>query len=99
MVAEVTREFNKAKEETDKDKREWIDSLRRAGYKAAHPNDGWVDRERKRVHFVYPYFDDGAGVGDRVMLGCHCGNELPVILTGTAGGPLLTWWTFRDDPG
>ena len=47
----------------------WIVHLRAHGIKAAHPNDGWVKRDRKEVHFAYPFFNDGCGVGDLVMLG------------------------------
>lgn len=48
---------------------EWIKSLRLLGFKASHPNDGWVDRENKTISFCYPQFDDGAEKGDLVMLG------------------------------
>jgi len=51
------------------DERRWIEELRGQGFKAAHPNDGWVDRERNVLTFCYPQFNDGAGVGDLVMLG------------------------------
>lgn len=48
---------------------EWIAALRDAGVKAAHPDDGWVDRERNTVFFCYPQFDDGVAVGDLIALG------------------------------
>lgn len=47
----------------------WIASLRGDGIKAAHPDDGWVDRQNNTVHFAYPDFDDGVEVGDRIALG------------------------------
>lgn len=47
----------------------WIKLLRLLGFKASHPNDGWVDRERKTISFCYPQFNDGARGGDLVMLG------------------------------
>jgi hypothetical protein len=50
-------------------KREWVEMLRSQGVKAAHPDDGWVDRENNVVTFVYPHFDDGVSVGDRIVLG------------------------------
>lgn len=49
--------------------REWIAKLRAAGVKAAHPDDGWVDREADTVHLCYPQFNDGLGVGDLLALG------------------------------
>lgn len=47
----------------------WIASLRAAGVKAAHPDDGWVNREKNTVSLVYPQFDDGATHGDLIALG------------------------------
>lgn len=32
---------------------EWIDALRKAGVKAAHPDDGWVDRVSNRVLLLW----------------------------------------------
>lgn len=43
--------------------------LRKEGFKAAHPNDGWVDRENNIITLCYPQFNDGVGVGDKMMLG------------------------------
>lgn len=50
---------------------EWIANLRANGVKAAHPDDGWVDRDRspQRVHLEYPQFNDGLDVGDLLALG------------------------------
>jgi hypothetical protein len=47
----------------------WIADLRAAGVKAAHPDDGWVNRKCNTVRFVYPQFNDGAKAGDLVALG------------------------------
>lgn len=52
-----------------REEREWIASLRAKGVKAAHPDDGWVDRDVNRVHLCYPQFDDGLEVGDVLALG------------------------------
>jgi hypothetical protein len=49
--------------------REWIDRLREMGAKAAHPDDGWVNRHERKVHLAYPQFDDGLAVGDLLALG------------------------------
>lgn len=48
---------------------EWITALRKAGVKAAHPDDGWVDRVSNRVLLVYPQFVDSSDVGDVMALG------------------------------
>ncbi len=53
----------------ERDKEAWIASLRAAGVKAAHPDDGWVNRKDNYVQFVYPQFNDGAKAGDLVALG------------------------------
>ncbi|WP_206687265.1 hypothetical protein, partial [Streptococcus pseudopneumoniae] len=50
---------------------QWVADLRAAGYKAAHPNDGWVNRGSMELFLSYPQFNDGAGIGDFVMLGWH----------------------------
>ena len=47
----------------------WVASLRAQGVKAAHPDDGWVDREHNRVQLVYPVFDDNQRVGELIALG------------------------------
>lgn len=49
--------------------KEWIEMLRRNGIKAAHPDDGWVDRSENSIHFSYPQFNDNPQVGDLIMLG------------------------------
>lgn len=52
----------------------WIAALRAQGVKAAHPDDGWVDRKKNEVHPAYPQFSDGVAAGDIVALGwpnCH----------------------------
>lgn len=51
------------------EERAWVHDLIEQGYKAAHPNDGWVNRKDNILTFCYPQFDHDAGVGDRVMLG------------------------------
>ena len=80
----------------------WVAGLRERGFKAAHPNDGWVDRENNEINFNYPQFNDGAGVGDLVMLGQHFSNpeELrPVRLTGSVKSVFFDdVFSFEDAP-
>ena len=70
------------KKHEDKEK-QWINELREQGFKASHPNDGWVDREKNIIRLVYPQFDDGAKVGDKIMLGWHSDKKTwrPIVLT------------------
>lgn len=84
--------------EAEQKEKSWIEDLRARGFKAAHPNDGWVDRENNTLHFAYPQFNDGAGVGDLVMLGWPSdGIEKlrPVRLTGTTG-TMVERFAFED---
>ena len=57
--------------DSDNKKRAFIETLRAAGFKAAHPNDGWVDRQNNTIILCYPRFNDGLGVGDSMMIGSH----------------------------
>jgi len=88
--------------EQDADERKWIDGLRAAGFKAAHPNDGWVNRKYNEVFFSYPHFNDGADIGDLVMLGWAWDKNSwrPVRLIGKRVTSLgkMTWWQFEDMP-
>ena len=62
----------------DREKREWIARLRVNGVKAAHPDDGWVDRPlfgAKTVHFANPQFCDGLEPGDLVAIGQPCDQD------------------------
>lgn len=71
-------------QEADRLDAEWIEQLRRDGIKAAHPNDGWVDRVNNQVGMVYPHFDDGAQVGDLMVIGWRSDllNNRVVRITG-----------------
>jgi len=53
----------------EEDKRKWVAALREQGVKAAHPDDGWVNREKNNVFFCYPQFNDYPKVGDTIALG------------------------------
>jgi len=63
------RLFNSIQTEHKLSEVQWIKSLRKAGVKAAHPDDGWVDRTTNIVTFAYPQFDDGVSPGDYIALG------------------------------
>lgn len=47
----------------------WIAKLRANNIKASHPDDGWVDREKNKVCFMYPQFNDGIDIGNSIALG------------------------------
>lgn len=64
--------------------REWIADLRARGIVAAHPDDGWVNRDLNEIFFAYPQFDDGVRVGARVALGEPYGKTRIIQLTGVS---------------
>jgi hypothetical protein len=84
------------------DKQAWIARLRAHGVKAAHPDDGWVDRRQNKVHLCYPQFNDGLEVGDLLALGDPFGGTRFVRVTATSElGPLQVtpgpwYWHFED---
>ena len=95
---EVVQRWHRICDEAKNKEATWVAQLRKQGIKAAHPNDGWVDREALTIHFAYPQFNDGAGIGDLVMLGWP--GEKPeklrlVRLIGTTG-TMLKRFTFTD---
>lgn len=84
----------------ERDQNAWIAALRAAGVKAAHPDDGWVDRECNTVFFCYPQFDDGVAVGDLIALGWpQWGSRKPqhriVRVIGKTVGPFQQRWAFE----
>ena len=77
----------------------WVDSLRLKGYSAAHPNDGWIDRENNKFQLVYPQFNDGVVVGSKVMLGWPDDDyNRPVRVTGIEKSKFfdITYFLFED---
>ena len=72
---DLVAQFVATSERLEDEERLWIAQLRSIGIKAAHPDDGWVKRDRSKYHdfvqFCYPQFDDGVQVGDRIALGWH----------------------------
>jgi len=59
----------------------WRTMLRANDVKAAHPDDGWVDRVANIVTMCYPQFDDGVRAGDVIALGSPSKHRL-VRVTG-----------------
>ncbi len=74
---------------------EWIEKLRSEGYKAAHPDDGWVNRENNEVVLAYPQYNDGLKVGDKMILGSFRLYSRPVLITGIRKN-LLEYYSFKE---
>lgn len=84
--------FEAACIKSHEDEQRWIADLRASGVKAAHPDDGWVNREKNSVAFTYPQFDDGPVVGDVIALGRHCGPCRLVEVTGVSVSKWNAHW-------
>jgi len=78
-------EFQKIRLKMQKTKQDWISKLKSQGVKAAHPNDGWVDRENNVVRFAYPQFNDGVKVGDTIVLGWPDGCRYVEVISHEKG--------------
>lgn len=65
----VLETWNRIGRDMSDQQEEWVKMLRGKGFKAAHPNDGWHDREKRKIFLAYPQFDDGVRVGDKIALG------------------------------
>jgi len=90
------KQWHEICDEHETKKNTWIKELRAVGFKAAHPNDGWVNREKNEIYFAYPYFNDGADIGDKVMISFSPDSTRPVRLIGSRCGLMLTYWKFED---
>jgi hypothetical protein len=55
--------------EHNEKERQCIAFLRHIGVKMAHPDDGWVNREKNILNPCYPSFNDNPKVGDLIYLG------------------------------
>jgi len=73
--------WNDICDEYEKGKENAIQKLRNEGVKAAHPDDGWVDREKNYVILTYPQFNDGVDVEDVIALGWHSDGFRKVTVT------------------
>lgn len=89
--------FRRAVERATGEEDGWIARLRADGVRAAHPDDGWVDRDAGTVRFVYPQFDDGVVPGCVVALGWPDGHRLVRLLERIGDTGLE--WRFSPLPG
>lgn len=78
---EMIETWNKITEQQETAKKKYIAELRQKGIKALIPNDGWVNRTENYFQLVYPDFNDGVKIGDKVMLSFGKGyNERLVVV-------------------
>lgn len=83
--------------DSENEERKWIADLRSIGIKAAHPDDGHVNRKRGEYHdfvkFCYPQFNDGVKEGDRIALGWPDCYRVRLVQRVTMEG-----WLFGKEP-
>ena len=86
-------------QEAEDRKREWISTLRFKGVKAAHPDDGWVDRVENSVILAYPQFNDGVHIEDLIALGDPEKWRIVKILEIKESNPIMgnVIYSFREE--
>ena len=82
--ASFVQSYEEGQREREEKTADWVIKLRSLGIKAAHPDDGWHDRENKHFGLCYPYFDEGLQVGDMVALGDY-EKFVVVVISHTSG--------------
>lgn len=76
--------------------KQWVSSLRDAGFVGAHPDDGWVNRKNNEVVLQYPQFNDGITPGGRFALGWP-GEWREVRIVSKRKSPFgITYWKFEE---
>lgn len=81
--------------EAQQEQDEWIKLLRLDGIKAAHPDDGWVNRQENKISLVNPQFNDGVNVNSIVAIGDPDKYRLVIIIkveTGSLPGAIRYHW-------
>lgn len=98
MKNQFTDEWHKRSLQYLEDTTKWVADMRAQGVKAAHPDDGWVDRKANTVQFAYSTFDDGVQVADLIALGHH--NKYRIVrvteITRSLFGPLVYYFKPYD---
>jgi hypothetical protein len=92
------RAYDRICREEKQKETEWIKKLRAFGIKAAHPNDGWHEKEHQEVTLCYPRFNDGVEIGDQIALGDPDVFVVVKILKKTSGLRSATYsygWSYK----
>lgn len=73
----------------------FVRHLKAKGIAAAHPDDGWVNRETNELVMQYPWFNSGISKGSIVALGWP-EKWRSVRITGKRKTPFgITYWKFE----
>jgi len=81
--------------ESESKEKAWIKELRSTGVAAAHPDDGWVNREKNEIYLAYPQFNDGLTIGSKIALGWPDKYRI-VKVVGYRPGLFLNYWQFKE---
>lgn len=85
--------------QTKTEEKKWVAALKKAGVKAAHPDDGWVNRATNVVTFVYPQFYTHLAPGDIIALGRPDKYRLVKIIEQAETSPIdlcqMIKWRFK----
>lgn len=78
----------------------WIQELKSRGIRFAMPDDGWVNREEKCLHFAYPYMSEG-GITKGVIVALGWPDHYRLVkLTGQTRKryfpPAPLWWYYEE---
>lgn len=95
---EFINNWKRIGKEMAENEREWVEQLRSQGVKAAHPDDGWVDRENNTIYFAYPQFNDGVQIGDTIALGWDWHRTRLVRVIGVIEQPLMGEPRYAFEP-
>lgn len=81
---EFVEGYERASRDAIDKEQSWIELLQTLGIVAAHPDDGWHNREEKHFGICYPAFNNGIKIGSMVALGDY-EKFVVVIITKTSG--------------
>lgn len=72
-------------------------ALRQLGFKAAMPDDGWVNWKTQEIHLAYPWFSSSPKPGDMVALGSVSSQTTHYVRLSdrpSVNRSMLTWLPF-----
>lgn len=79
LGTEVAISLRSIENSYETEEKEWIKQLKKKHIKAAHPDDGWVNRTENYINFFYPYFRHTIKIGDLIVLGWHWNKNNRVV--------------------
>jgi len=85
-------------EREQREQDEWILKLIEDGIKAAHPDDGWNDRDNNEIHFAYPRFIHPLlQIGNLVALGRPEKFHIVKLTSKKIGFGDMIYWKYEKN--